>query len=100
MRASKNGLPIHLRKDVRDLLAAGSSVARDGNRLLIDGPEALAGAVRAHAEELARYVVPAVDAKDAELVREPARRRRRRGCLHHEPGDRPAGGGRHRRRLS
>src|SRR6516225_3130731 len=71
MRATMNGgLPIHLRKAVRDLLAAGGGVARDGSRVLIDGPEAMAEAVRAHAEELAQYVVPSVSANDAELVRE------------------------------
>ena len=69
MRASMNGLPIHLRKAVRDLLAAGGRVARDGNRLLIDGPAAAADAVRAHAEELVQYVIPSVTAEEAELVR-------------------------------
>ena len=44
-------------------------MTRDGNRLSIDGPAAAADAVRAHAEELARYVVPSVTAEEAELVR-------------------------------
>ena len=71
MRATMNGgLPVHLRKAVRDLLAVGGGVARDGSRVLIDGPEAMAEAIRAHAEELAQYVVPSVSANDAELVRE------------------------------
>ena len=69
MRASMNGLPGHLRKPLRDLIAAGGRVARDGNCLSIDGPAAAADAVRAHAEELAQYVVPAVTAEEAELVR-------------------------------
>ena len=43
-------LPRHLRKPLLDLLAAGGCVARDGSRVLIDGPPALADAVRAHAE--------------------------------------------------
>ena len=38
MRASMNGLPRHLRKPLRDLLAAGGGVARDGNHVLVDGP--------------------------------------------------------------
>jgi DNA polymerase-1 len=69
MRASMNGLPMHLRRAIQALLAAGGAVARDGNHVLIDGPETLAEAVRAYTEELARYVVPAVSADEAELVR-------------------------------
>ena len=64
-----DGLPIHLRKSVRALLAAGGAVARDGAKVLIDGPMAPAAAARAYAEELAQYVVPSVDAAEAELVR-------------------------------
>jgi hypothetical protein len=64
-----NGLPVHLRKALQALLAAGGRVARDGNLVLIDGPAALVGAVRAYTEELARYVIPAVSADEAELVR-------------------------------
>ena len=44
-------------------------MARDGSRVLIDGPPALADAVRAHAEQLAQHVVPSVSADEAELVR-------------------------------
>jgi DNA polymerase I len=55
---------------LRDLIAAGGCVARDGNHLLIDGPLELAGAVRAHAGELAQYVVPSVSTAEAGLVRE------------------------------
>ena len=66
-----NGAPsVHLRKIIRDLLAAGGTVARDGNRLAIDGPVAAADAVRVHAEELVRHVLPAVTGEEAELVRE------------------------------
>ena len=61
--------PRHLRKPILELLAAGGCVARDGSHLLIDGPPALADALRARAEELARYVVPSVSAEEAELVR-------------------------------
>ena len=69
MRASMNGLPMHLRKAIRDLIAAGGRVTRDGNCLSIDGPAAAADAVRAHAGELAQYVVPSVTAEEAKLVR-------------------------------
>jgi DNA polymerase I len=69
MRASMNGLPTHLRKPIRDLLAGGGCVARDGNHVLVDGPEAMVEAVRAHAEEMVRYVIPSVGADEAELVR-------------------------------
>jgi hypothetical protein len=61
--------PRNLRKPLLELLAAGGCVARDGNRVLIDGPPALANALRAHAEELAQHVVPSVGADEAELVR-------------------------------
>ena len=61
--------PRHLRKPLLDLLAAGGCVARDGSRVLIDGPPALADALRAHAEQLAQHVVPSVGADEAELVR-------------------------------
>ena len=90
MRASMNGLPRHLRKPIRDLLAAGGRVARDGSHVLIDGPTALAEAVRAHTEELVRYVVPSVGADEAELVREPIGRRRRQRRLHHVARMQPA----------
>ena len=98
MRASMNGLPGHLRKAIRDLIAAGGSVARDGNHVLIDGPAAMAEAVRAHTEELVRYVIPSVGAEEAELVREPTGRRRRQRRLRHGAGCSPPGGGRNRRR--
>jgi len=69
MRALTNGIPRHLRKPIRDLIAAGGCVTRDGNQVLVDGPEATVAAVRAHAEELVRYVIPSVGADEAELVR-------------------------------
>ena len=47
MRASMNGLPRHLRKPLRDLLAAGGGVARDRTGLLVDGPQKAADTVRA-----------------------------------------------------
>lgn len=61
--------PKHLRKPLLDLLAAGGSVARDGGRVLIDGPPALADALSPHAEQLAQHLVPSVSADEAELVR-------------------------------
>jgi DNA polymerase family A/3'-5' exonuclease len=70
MRASINGLPTHLRKPIRDLLAAGGSVARDGSLVLIDGPEVMAEAVRAHSDELVRHVIPSVGVDQAKLVRD------------------------------
>ena len=39
------------------------------NHVLVDGPHAAADAVRAHTEELVRYVIPAVSADEAELAR-------------------------------
>ena len=62
-------LPKHLRKPLLDLLAAGGCVAREGSRVLIDGPRQLADAVRAHAHQLTQHVVPSVSADEAELVR-------------------------------
>src|SRR5438552_563250 len=61
--------PRHLRKPLLELLAAGGSMTRDGSHVLIDGPAALADAVRAHAEELGQHVVPSVGVDEAELVR-------------------------------
>jgi hypothetical protein len=49
--------------------AAGGFVARDGSRILINGPPALADALRPHAEQLAQHVLPSVRADEAELVR-------------------------------
>jgi DNA polymerase-1 len=69
MRASMSGLPVHLRKAVRDLIAAGGCVAKDGHHLRIGGPEAPAAAVRAYIEELAWHVVPSVTIEEAELAR-------------------------------
>jgi DNA polymerase I len=67
---TESSMPMHLRKPLRDLIAAGGSVARDGSRLIIDGPEApAAAAVRAYTEELARYVIPSIGAEQAEIVR-------------------------------
>jgi DNA polymerase I len=65
-----NGLPRHLRKPIRDLLAAGGCVARDGNHVLIDGPKAMVEAVRARSDELVQYVIPSVGVDEAELVRD------------------------------
>src|SRR6516164_194405 len=64
-----SGMSVPLQRLVRDLVAAGGRVARNGNQILVDGP-GQADAVRARAEELAKHVIPAVDAGEAELVRE------------------------------
>ena len=61
--------PMHLRKPLLELLAAGGTVARDGSRVLINGPRQLADAVRAHAHQLTQHVVPSVRADEVELVR-------------------------------
>ena len=65
-----NTLPNHLRRLLRALIAAGGSVARDGDRVLLDGPASLTGTLYAHGDELRRYVVPSVGAEQAVLVRE------------------------------
>ena len=96
MRRMK-GLPIYLRKPIRDLLAAGGRISRDGNQVLIEGPLALADAVRTHADELARYVVPSVDAKEAELVRSLLADAGAAVAYIIRSGRSPAGGGRDRR---
>ena len=63
-------LPRHLRKPLLDLLAAGGCVAREGSRVLIDGPPALGRCrARARSSQLAQHVVPSVSADEAELVR-------------------------------
>ena len=59
----------HLRKPSLELLAAGGRVARDGSRVVIDGPPIFADPLRAHAEGLAQHVVPSVAVEDAEYVR-------------------------------
>lgn len=61
--------PRRLRKPLLELLAAGGRVARDGSRMLIDGPPTLTDGLREHAKELAQHVVPLVSAEEAELVR-------------------------------
>jgi DNA polymerase I-like protein with 3'-5' exonuclease and polymerase domains len=59
-----------VRNAIRALLAADGQVLRDGNQLLIVGPEVLAKAVRVHASELARHVIPSIEAGEASLVRD------------------------------
>jgi len=61
-------LPRHLRKPILDLLAAGGCVARDGSRMLIDGPPPFADALQGYTEQLAQHVMPSVSADEAELV--------------------------------
>ena len=65
-----NTLPNHLRRLLRALIAGGGSVARDGDRVLLDGPASLTGTLYAHGDELRRYVVPSVGTEQAVLVRE------------------------------
>jgi DNA polymerase I-like protein with 3'-5' exonuclease and polymerase domains len=59
-----------LRLPLRALIAGGGSVAKDGSRILIDGPPSLTSALHAHVDELTQYVVPSIDAEQAGLVRE------------------------------
>ncbi len=72
MRKPKE-FPVHLRKVMRDLLAVGGRIARDGSNLLIDGPPAAAAsiaALHAHVGELAAHLVPSVTPEDAAMTRE------------------------------
>ena len=69
-KSPPNALPRHLRLPIRDLIAAGGSVARDGDRVLIDGPLSLTSTLYAHVDELQQYFVPSVGAEQAALVRE------------------------------
>jgi DNA polymerase I-like protein with 3'-5' exonuclease and polymerase domains len=62
-------MPTHLRRPLRELLAAGGSVARDANQVMIAGPPVLASALQDGVDELAGYVVPSIDAEQAALVR-------------------------------
>jgi DNA polymerase I len=60
--------PLHLRKLVRDLGAAGGRIARDGSNMVIDGPPAAAptiAALRTRVDELTTYLVPSVTPEEA-----------------------------------
>ena len=64
----KSAFPRALCKQIRDLLAAGGQITREGAAVVIDGPPQVADALRAEAEQLA-ILVPSVTADDAALVR-------------------------------
>ena len=70
MRASMNGLPIHLRKPYGTCSSPAAAWPGTAAACSWTGPRQSADAVRAHTEELVRYVVPSVSAEEAELVRE------------------------------
>ena len=58
-----------LRKQIRNLLAAGGQISREGATLVVDGPPQVADTLRAEADRLATSIVPSVTADDAALVR-------------------------------
>jgi hypothetical protein len=62
-------LPSTLRSLVRDLVAAGGRITRDGITVTVDGSAEIAGALRSHVAELATYIVPSVTPDEAALVR-------------------------------
>ena len=65
----KTAFPPHLRKLICALTAAGGSVMRDGERVLIEGPAEAAEPLRDHIAELAAHVVPSVTQSEAAVVR-------------------------------
>jgi hypothetical protein len=58
-----------LRKQIRNLLAAGGQISRDGATMVVEGPPQVADTLRAEAEQLAASIMPSVTADDAALVR-------------------------------
>ena len=58
-----------LRRQVRDLIAIGGRITRDGVTVLVDGPPEIAGALRTKTHQLATYIAPSVTPDDAALVR-------------------------------
>jgi hypothetical protein len=58
-----------LRKQIRDLFAAGGQISREGACVVIEGPAHVADTLRAEAEQLATSIVPSVTPDDAALVR-------------------------------
>src|SRR5271169_3219999 len=62
-------LPSALRNLVRDLLAAGGRITREGAAVMVDGPSEVADVLRAEADQLAISIVPSVTPDDAALVR-------------------------------
>ena len=63
-------LPPALRQQVRDLMAGGGRITRDGVIVTVDGPAEIAGALRTEINQLAALLVPSVAPDDAVLVRE------------------------------
>ena len=61
--------PPALRHQVRNLMASGGRITRDGVTVAVDGPAEIAGALRSHVIELSTYIVPSVTPDDAALVR-------------------------------
>jgi CheY-like chemotaxis protein len=61
--------PPALRRQVRDLIAIGGRITRDGVTVVVDGPAEVAGALRTETDQLATYIVPSVTPDDAALVR-------------------------------
>jgi DNA polymerase-1 len=71
--SEKPDFPPQLRKLVRDLLAGGGHVVREGSKVLIDGPEIVAPAIaalRAHCDELNGSLIPSATPEEAALTRE------------------------------
>ena len=62
-------LPPALRRQVRDLIAIGGRITRDGVTVMVDRPPEMAGALRTETDQLATYIVPSVTPDDAALVR-------------------------------
>ena len=58
-----------LRKQIRNLLAAGGQISLEGATVVVDGPPEVADTLRAEADRLATSIVPSVTPDDAALVR-------------------------------
>ena len=58
-----------LRKQIRDLLAAGGQISREGATVVVDGPREVADALLADDDQLATSIVPSVTPDDAVHVR-------------------------------
>jgi CheY-like chemotaxis protein len=61
--------PPALRRQVRDLIAIGGRITRDGITVVVDGPAEVADALRTETDQLAAHIVPSVTPDDAALVR-------------------------------
>ena len=69
MIMTKSTFPPALRKQVRNLLAAGGQISCEGTTVMIDGPPEVAAPLRAETDQLATAIVPSVTPDDAALVR-------------------------------